>query len=165
MEYIYIGEYVNTHGVKGEIRILPQVPYSKKVLKKGNTIYLGTEKIAFQITQYRPHKNYDMVTLEGITNIDQVLPYKGMSVWMKKEEVTMDEYFYEDLIGMEVFFQDQVIGSVVEIMKNSLYDIFVVKGEKTKTLIPYIEHFIQKIDPSSHQIRVVEIEGLITHVD
>ncbi len=58
---IYIGKFVNTHGIKGEIRILSDVAYKKEIFQKGNKLYIGKNKTPFIIQNYRVHKNYDMI--------------------------------------------------------------------------------------------------------
>ena len=78
MEYIYIGKIVNTHGIKGEVRILSKFKYKSRVLKKYFKVYIGPSKEEQIINSYRPHKQFDMITLEGITNINEVLKYKGL---------------------------------------------------------------------------------------
>ena len=67
---IYIGKFVNTHGIKGEIRILSDVAYKKEIFQKGNKLYIGKNKTPFIIQNYRVHKNYDMITFENVTDIN-----------------------------------------------------------------------------------------------
>ena len=63
MKYVYIGKIVNTHGIKGELRILSDFKYKDKVFKSNMLIYIGKDKIEEKIVSYRKHKNFDM---EGI---------------------------------------------------------------------------------------------------
>ena len=71
MEEIYIGKVVNTHGIKGEIRILSDFLYKEKAFKVGTNLLI--DGISYQITSYRRHKNFEMVTLDGYSNINDVL--------------------------------------------------------------------------------------------
>ena len=63
-DYVCIGKIVNTHGIKGELRILSDFELKNKVFKKGVNLYVGPEKQEFTITGYRHHKMFDMVTLK-----------------------------------------------------------------------------------------------------
>ena len=81
MEYIYIGKIVNTHGIKGEVRILSRFDFKEKVFVPNTLIYIGEEKIEEKIVSYRKHKSFDMVLLEGIKDINDVLKYKGKNVY------------------------------------------------------------------------------------
>ena len=56
MEYLYLGKIVNTHGIKGEIRILSDFKYKSDVFKIGNNLYIGKNKIQEVINSYRVHK-------------------------------------------------------------------------------------------------------------
>ena len=77
MEWIYIGEIVNTHGLKGEIRILSDFEYKKEAFKIGKKMYIGKNKEEVTIQTYRTHKEFDMFTFEGLSEINDVIIYKG----------------------------------------------------------------------------------------
>lgn len=158
MEYIYIGKIVNTHGIKGEIRILSQFDYKNLVFKKDFIIYIGNDKQQEVINTYRVHKNYDMVTLNGINDINDVLKYKGLNVYINKEDLK-DVVFDEDYIGLEVY-TDKYIGKITDVMKG-YQDILVIKNDDKKYLVPKLDEFIKNIDFSNNKIYINNIKGLI----
>ena len=160
MNYIYIGKYVNTHGIKGEIRILSDFEFKDKIFKKGFTIYIGSEKLPMTINTYRIHKNYDMLTFDEIKDINNIEKYKGMNVYAIKEQIETSEIFNEDYIGMDVI-MDREIGKVVDIVKSKAYDLLVINNNKKKNYIPKIDEFIEKIDVENNKIYIRKIEGLI----
>ena len=80
MEYIYIGKIVNTHCIKGELRLLSDFEKKDRVFKSGINIFIGKEKQSETIKTYRHHKQFEMITLEGYTNINEVLKYKDQNV-------------------------------------------------------------------------------------
>ena len=90
MEYIIIGKIVNTHGIKGEVRLLSNFKYKEKVFVPEFAIYIGKEKNKEVITSYRHHKMFDMITMKGITNINDVLKYKGEKVYINKEDLNLN---------------------------------------------------------------------------
>ena len=98
MEYLHIGKIVNTHGIKGEVRLLSDFKFKNKVFVNDFIIYIGKDKIKEVINSYRPHKQFDMITLKGINNINDVLKYKGSKVYILKEDLMLDrdEYLDED---------------------------------------------------------------------
>ena len=80
MDYIYIGKIVNTHGIKGELRIKSDFERKNIVFRPGFVLYIGKGYVPEKISSYRKHKDYDMVTFEGYNNINQVLNYKQRNV-------------------------------------------------------------------------------------
>ena len=120
MEFINIGKIVNTHGIKGELRILSDFRHKDKVFKVGMKFYVGREKEEFIVNSYRFHKIFDMVTFKGFNNINDVLYLKGRQVFINKEDLVLDdgEIYIEDLIGYEVFIGDKNIGKVTDIIFN-----------------------------------------------
>lgn len=159
MEYIYIGDIVNTHGIKGELRILADFKYKDLVFKKSFKLYIGKDRIEEIIDSYRYHKIYDMVILKGYDNINQVLKYKGEPVYVSREDLDVP-YLNDELIGFEVYDdkEKKPIGKLTEIrlMKNN--EILVVDKE---ILIPNIPQFVKVIDVDKKQIVVETIRGML----
>ncbi|NLM63614.1 MAG: 16S rRNA processing protein RimM [Mollicutes bacterium] len=161
MEYIFVGEIVNTHGVKGEVRLISDFKHKDKVFKEGFTVYVGRFKDKLTISRYRKHKMYDMLTFEGIDNINDVLMYKGDKVYINREDLDIDELLNEDYIGLNAYLDDKLIGVVECIINNNAHDIIVIKGEKGNHLIPKLDDFIANVDLKNKRIDIKRIEGLI----
>lgn len=160
MNYIYIGDIVNTHGIKGEVKILSHFKYKSNVFIKGTSLYIGSSKVKLIINSYRHHKVFDMVTFVGINDINEVLKYKGEPVYIDKNEVHIDGILNEDLIDMSVYGNDSFIGRVTDILNNGLYDILVVDGN-SRSLIPNIDEFVLNIDVEGKRIDINMMEGLV----
>lgn len=155
---IYIGKIVNTHGIKGEVRIKSDISHKDLVFKKGNNLIVDNELL--EVNSYRIHKDFDMVTFLSINDINEVLKYKGKNVYIDKKDLKENILFEEEYIGLEVY-SDHYIGIVEDILKNKIYNILVVKNNKKEYLIPNIDEFIKKIDIDNKKIYINEIEGLI----
>ncbi len=151
---IYLGKLVNTHGLKGEVRIVSDFKYKSLVFKKGSHLFIGDDELI--INSYRPHKEYDMVTFEGIGNIDDVLKYKGKKVFIKKEDYDFDGILNEDLIGLPVYGDGKLIGNVTNVFKNINQELIEIDNN---ILIPYVPAFIKSISKDKIEINV--IEGLL----
>lgn len=159
MEYICIGVLVNTHALKGEVRIISDFEYKEKVFKLGNNLYIGPNKILENINSYRKHKNYDMVTFVGKNKIEEVINYKGMKVYFNKEDLNLDsnEYLDSDLINLEVIYNGNIIGKIDNIEINANKKLFVINDK----LIPYNNNFIEKIDLINKTITLKNLDGLL----
>ena len=159
--YIKIGELVNTHGIKGEVRIISDFKYKEEVFKIKNNLYIGKNKEKLVINSYRKHKIFDMVTFVGLNNINDVLIYKGENVFIKKDEINIDGYFDEDLIGIDAYSNDTYIGKITGILKGVKNDNLIIENNKIKNLVPNIPEFIEKIDLQNKKLYIKEIEGLL----
>ncbi|MBQ9181650.1 MAG: 16S rRNA processing protein RimM [Bacilli bacterium] len=160
MQYIYVGEIVNTHGLKGEVRILSDFEYKDKdkVFIKGMNLYVGKSREKLTINTYRKHKTYDMVTFDNISDINDVLGYKGERVYINKSDIKIDGYFNEDIIGLEVYVSGIFKGVVTDIMKSKAHDILVIDNHKF--LVPFIDEFISSINLEQKRINIIEMKGL-----
>lgn len=163
MKYIYLGKIVNTHGIKGELRLLSNFKYKNRVLKKEFKIYIGKDKILEEINSYRQHKQFDMITLKGYNNINDVLKYKSLNVYINKDDLLLgnNEYLDEDLIGLSVIVNGKCVGKLKRIDKNKFQDILVATNEEKTYLIPHVDAFINKIDLANREIIINDIKGLI----
>ena len=155
---VYIGKIVNTHGIKGEVRIVSDFKYKDLVFKPEFSIYVGKKRKKLTIASYRIHKNYDMVTFNGINDINDVLCYKGDSVYINREDIKIDGYVNEDIIGLEVYSKERLIGNVTSIVNNGAHEIIVIDN---KYMVPFIPQFIENIDLENKKVSINEIEGLI----
>lgn len=161
MKYVLIGRLVNTHGLKGEVRILSDFKYKDKVFIPGMKIYIGKDKICEEINSYRHHKIFEMITMVGYSNIDEVLKYKGDYVFVNKEDIKLgnNEYLNEDIIGLNVYVNDKLLGKVKRIDNHNGNEILVVTDEK-EYLIPYNFDIIESVDLEKKEIIVKDIPGL-----
>ena len=152
-DYVCVGKIVNTHGIKGELRILSDFELKNKVFQKDINLYVGPEKQEFTITTYRHHKMFDMVTFKGITNINEVLNLKGLLVYVKRETLNLDNdsYILSDLIGLDVYDKDKKIGTVKDYYLDNGNTLLDVLGKK-EFYIPLKSHYIKRVNLQDKKI-------------
>lgn len=161
MDYLKVGKIVNTHGIKGELRLLSNFKYKNKIFKNNFKIYIGKEKDMEVINSYRVHKMFDMITLKGYSNINEVLKYKGKLVFIDKNDLVLnkDEYLDEDLIGFDVIYEDISNLKVVEIVNYPNNKLLKVRSNDIDNLVPF--SLVDKIELDNKKIYVKDIKGLI----
>ncbi len=160
MEKIYIGKYVKTHGIKGEIRIKSNFKYKDRVFKIGNEIIINNK--SYVINSYRVHKDYDMVTLEGYTNINEVLDLLKKDVYCSKESLNLSdsEVLDEELLTYEVVTNDGQKGKVLEVFYASPNNKVIRVQLDREVLIPISSPMIEEINKEKKQVRIHLIEGM-----
>lgn len=164
MEFIYIGKIVSTHGIKGEIKIISDFDFKDKAFVIDKKIYLGSEKCEFIIKSYRKHKNYDMITLEGYNDINLVLPFMKENVYIKNDELVLDDGQYLDssLIGLDIYCYEEYLGKITEIFLPSPNRKVIRFNKDGKNyLVPYVPNFVKKIDLSSNKVLLYNMEGVL----
>lgn len=161
MKLIRIGKIVNTHGIKGELRIISKFPYKEKIFVKDMVLYINKENIEV-INSYRKHKNFDMVTFKGYNNINEVLKYKGKNVYINSDDIKLDKdkYLDEELIGLSVIYDNNDKGVISDIERYDKTCLFIIENNDKEYLIPYNENIIDKIDIDNKKIYIKNIKGL-----
>ena len=159
MNFVYIGVIVNTHALKGEVRIISDFEYKDRVFKIKNSLYIGDLKSHEEIESYRVHKNYDMVKFKGINNINDVLKYKGKKVYVLRSDLNLksDEYLESDLIGLNAIFEGKEIGTITDIINNNGYKLIKIKEK----LIPLNDNFIEKVNIEKNEVILKNVGELI----
>ena len=158
MDFVIVGKLVNTHALKGEVRIISDFDFKDRVFVKNNKLYLGKDREEVIIDSYRRHKNYEMCLFKGYSYND-VLKFKGSLVYIDRSSLGLGikEYLDEDLIGLSAFNEDKKIGVVQDVINNNGYKLFLVSGK----YIPYNKEFIVSIDLNGKQIFFKNLEGIL----
>ena len=159
MDLVYVGKIVNTHGIKGELRIKSDFEKKELVFKVGNKIIIDKEE--HTIRTYRYHKIFDMITIDDYYDINDVLCYVGKNVYVSRDSLKLKEedYLLSDLIGLNVVCNDTVYGCVKD-YSNDANPLLMIEFDKNY-YIPLNSNYIKKVDFKNNKIFVDNIEGLI----
>lgn len=160
MDYIYIGDIVNTHGLKGEVRIVSSFKFKNNAFKLDMPFYIGKDKNKEIVSSYRKHKNYDMVCFKEKNHIDDVIIYKNEPVYINRADLEYEGYLNEDLIGLNVYCNNELIGHIDSILKTDAHEILVIQNG-SKHMIPNIDEFIENVDLNNKRIDIKYMKGLL----
>ena len=156
MTKLYIGKIVNTHGIKGELRIKDNLTTNQRneIFKIGSNLIIDDK--AYKITSYRVHKDYDMVIFDGFNNINEVLFLKGKNVYKSKDEINLNngDILDSELITYKVKTTDEREGSILNIEETgNNYKILRLLIDNNEVLVPYHKDFV-KIDSNKKEVIV-----------
>ena len=167
MKLIAYGKILKPHGLKGEVKVFPYSGESGN-FKNFTELHLSSSKGSsqkYKISGKRFQKNLIIVSLEGIDNIEKAEQLRGRTVYIDSKELPakeIDEYYWFELIGLEVFSTDKkLLGKVINIIDNTAQPVLVIKNGSDEFMVPFIEKFVKEIDIKSSRIIIEPIEGLI----
>ena len=153
------GKIVNTHGVRGEVRIEVWLD-SPAMLKRCGRVYLGGEEK--KILSAREHKGFLIAQLEGVADVGAAQALKNRVVQIARADAKLPRgaYFLQDIIGASVVDENGAeLGKLAEVLELPGQRVYVVKGE-TEHLIPAVPAFIRNTDAENGVITVRLIEGM-----
>lgn len=158
MDKVYIGKIVSTHGIKGELKILSDFPYKEKVFVVDKKLIIDDKE--YTIKSYRVHKNFDMVTLDDYTDINDVLFLLKKEVYVSKDSLNLndDEILDEELMTYKVLTNTGKVGIIKEIFKASETNKIIRVLFDKEVLVPY--NFIKKIDKDKKEVTIELIDGM-----
>lgn len=163
-DLISIGKILNFHGIMGEAKVGFSDAQRLKNLKK--VIVKDTE---LTIEKLRFHKNFAIIKFREISDINELLNFKGENIYLEKKEVQNtleeEEYLIGDLVGLNVFDdKDDLIGTVDSIAKSTGNDILSIKPQDDRygnILIPFVKELVPIVDIKGKKIIIKPIEGLL----
>ncbi|MBF8418602.1 ribosome maturation factor RimM [Heyndrickxia coagulans] len=169
-QWFNVGKIVNTHGIRGEVRVISKTDFKAERYKPGNTLYLFlpgcNEPVALTIESHRVHKQFDLLKFEGFDSIGEAEKWKGGMLKVSEEqlnELGENEFYFHEIIGCEVVTTaGEKVGTVKEILTPGANDVWVVKtAQQKEALIPYIEDVVKKVDKKEKRIVIEPMEGLL----
>ena len=158
LEFIEAGEIVTTHGVKGEVKVLPWVD-SPEILCEFDRCRIGG--VEYMMDSCRVQKSCNLVKLRGIDTMEAAQAMRGKTVELYREDIDDEVIFAAELIGMEVFCDEENIGKITDVLDYPGNSVYVVKG-RYEYMIPAVKKFILETDMEANRMQVKLIEGMRT---
>lgn len=158
-QYIEAGKIVNTHGVRGEVKLQVWLD-SPEFMRRFKTIYI--DKAPVKMLSCRVHKGFVIAALEGVDDINAAMSLKNKIVYIDRADAKLGEgeYFLCDIIGARVCSEDgALIGVLEDILETPASSVYIVRGE-TEHMIPAVPEFILNTDAENGLITVKLIEGM-----
>lgn len=175
-QYYLVGKIVNTQALRGEVRVMATTDFPEERFKIGATlaIFNGDKLVEMvEVDGHRLHKNFNLLHFKGKDNINDVEKFKGFDLKVagterEADELDENEFYYDDIIGLEVYTTDEIyLGKVREITSLPSNDVWAIqrpiKGKDI--LIPYIEDIVLEIDLDDNRVVIDPMDGLIDDVD
>lgn len=158
-EFLDCGRIVNTHGIHGEVRIVPWAD-SPEFLRRFSTFYVDGR--AVPVISCRVYKGSAITKLDGVDTVEGAMALKGKTVQIRRADAKLPEgaFFLADIIGLDVVDEDgKKLGTLKKVLSPSVQQVYVVEGER-EIMIPAVPEFILETNIEGGYIRVRLIEGM-----
>ncbi|MDY6062548.1 MAG: ribosome maturation factor RimM [Erysipelotrichaceae bacterium] len=166
MEKIKIAKIINTHALKGELKLDLYTDFPFERFKKGNvlSIFFNNQHQEVIVEKFRIFKNFGYIIFKGYEDINRVLPFKNHDIYIDDDQVDEldDGYYFHELIGLEVFDEtNNSLGIVNEVVEGVTHNNIRVISSQHQFLVPFIDEFIIDVDLNAQKIVIKLIEGLL----
>ncbi|MEG1474810.1 MAG: ribosome maturation factor RimM [Longicatena sp.] len=167
MKQIKVGVIVNTHGLKGEVRVKNLSDFPTLRYQKGKQINLQYKDVLIHLTieSVRFNKDLYLLTFKDYEDINLVEIWKGSYLSIDEDsliELSDEEAYYFEMQDSEVYtLEEEYLGRVVEIIETGANAVLRVKNEEREILIPFVKTFVIRFDKKQKKMHVKLMEGLI----
>ncbi|HIR51121.1 MAG TPA: 16S rRNA processing protein RimM [Candidatus Avoscillospira avicola] len=161
--FLPTGQIVNTHGLKGLVKVMPWADDPADLLDFDRFFIDGTE---YAVEHSSLQKSMVLLKLEGIDTLEDAVKLRGKELAIARADVELEEgvVFIADLIGLPVYCGERELGKITEVLTPPANDVYVVKGQQ-EYLIPAVKEFIEELNPEAGYVRVRLIEGMEADAD
>lgn len=158
-----IGKIINTHGLRGEVKAVPWCD-APELFEELEHVYIEGRRFAIRTVKYQ--KANLILSLEGVDSVEEAERYKNKIMLADRSQLDSltdgARYFITDLIGLEVFWGERLLGQVTDVIATGANDVYSIKTpEGRELLIPAISQVVKEIDIERRIMRVEPIEGMI----
>jgi 16S rRNA processing protein RimM len=167
MDKILIGKIVNTHGIKGELKILSETDFKAERYQAKTPLFIEYDEQMIEVytKSYRPHQGFDLLTLNGLEDINLVEKFRGCLIYAEDHPIKTlksNEFQINQLLNMIVIQKGKVVGTVTGIRVYPQGDYLEISClDKRICLIPFRDEFILSIDHQKKFLEIVDMEGLL----
>ena len=158
-EFLEAGKIINTHGIRGEIKIDPWAD-SAQFLTSFDRFFI--DGAPFRVLCARAHKGFLIAALDGVSDIDAANALRGKIICIRRGDAELPEgaYFLADLLGMRAVDENgAALGQISEILSLPRGNVCVIKGEH-EILVPLRPEFILSRDMYAGTVTVRLIDGM-----
>ena len=164
---VFLGRLVNTHGIRGHVRLLPY-HFPCPTLRDAVTVLLqpkGVAPAAYQVEEARPHRPFVLLKFKGIDSIEAARTLVGAALAVKEHDLpplAEEEFYHYQVIGMEVITTSgAVLGTIKHAFFTGSHDVWVVRRGAREYLIPVIEEVVRSLDIPGKRVIIEPQEGLL----
>ena len=161
LQFLEAGEIVTTHGVRGEMKILPWSDGPEFLLDFKRVRIGGTD---YPVESCRIQKTCNLLKLKGIDTVESAQALRGKTVEVYREDAPKDLIFVSELIGVDIFADGCKLGAITDVLDYPGNKVYVVEGEHTY-MIPAVKEFVLSTDLDDNVMQVRVIEGMRTDED
>ena len=156
LQYIKAGEIVTTHGVRGEVKVLPWLDSPEDLCDFDRCRIDGKE---FEIETCRIQKTCNLVKLSGVDTMEAAQAMRGKVLELYRDDIDDEVIFADELLGVVVFSDGVEIGKIVDVLDYPGNMVYVVRGEH-EYMIPAVNAFVLSTDLEKNEMQVRLIEGM-----
>lgn len=166
MDEIRIGKVQSTHGVRGELKVLPLTddPRRYEQLKQVRLVLANKEE-TFALERVRYHKEHALLTLAGINDMAAAKEWQNAYLCINKEErMSLPEgsYYIDDLIGLTVRTDGDIIGKVTDVLQPGANDVYVIRNSDGKEwYLPALRSTVHRISLEDGIMDITIPDGLL----
>ena len=161
LQFLEAGEVVTTHGVRGEMKVLPWSD-GPEFLMEFNRVRI--DSTVYQVECCRIQKTCNLLKLQGVDSMEAAQALRGKTVQVFREDADPDAVFFAELIDIAVYADGVLIGKVAEVLDYPGNKVYVVRGAH-EYMIPAVKQFVLSIDIDAEIMHVRLIEGMRTDED
>jgi 16S rRNA processing protein RimM len=167
-DWITVGEITGAHGIRGQVKVASLTDFAEQRFAIGSELYIERLQKKMKITESQIHKGLYLLKLDGINDRDlaQALLHSYVQIDINDlAELPEGQYYHFQLIGMQVYEDDTLLGEIIDVRPTGANDVYYIKtpdgSHGGEILLPALKDVVLDVDLSMRKMQVKVPAGLL----
>jgi 16S rRNA processing protein RimM len=146
MDKVTIAKIAKPHGVKGELKVLPDT-FDDGIFKKLKSVFIDGKSFAAEYAKIA--NGYVILKLAGVDDMNAAELFRNKTVQIEKSrrlKLPDGFHYISDLVGCGVYVGERRLGTLADVLQNGAADVYVVDGGDDEIMFPALENLLMRID-------------------
>ena len=166
MSWIELGVIAKPHGIRGEIRVHVFNPESKLLQELVEVFLIGDEDeepALVEVESARPGPKALLMRLAGVSSREDVEALRGYKLCVPREalpDLEEGEYYHADLIGLQAFDGDQIVGRVIDVIDYPSAECLKIERPGGYIEVPMLPRWLDRVDVGAGRVHLKDLDDI-----
>lgn len=164
MEFIQVAKIINSHGIKGAVKVFLLTSNVERFKKKCN-FYIDKSTVVTVKSVRKVSEDIAILEFNEYNNINDILKFKNLGLFVDEndvDELSDGEYYIYKLIGLDVFDQnDNIVGKLKNVLSTLANDVYEIDYKGQSVYVPAVSQFVENVDIENNKITIKFLEGML----
>ena len=164
--YVVVGRIVRPHGLRGELRMVPDTDFPERLARLSEAVLLKDGRpTPVRVASVRPRGTDVLIKLAGIDSMSSAEVWRGAELAVPRAQAAalpQGRHYVFEVVGLRVITESgREVGTVREIIRTGSNDVYIVQGGDREYLIPAISSVVLSIEPAAGRMVIRPFAGLL----
>ncbi|KDA05726.1 16S rRNA processing protein RimM [Microbacterium sp. CH12i] len=163
-----VGRLVKAHGLKGGLKLELYTDNPERRFVTGAEFTLQVPEASewhgksAKVREYRVMNGHPVVFFDDVEDREGAEGLVRAILWIDQDtdEPEDNAWYDHQLVGLDVYRDEQIVGQVVRVEHMPAQDLLIVKTGEHEIMVPFVEAIVPSVDVAAGRVTVTPPAGL-----